>query len=199
MPRAGAIVVLGLVALAACSDVQPYRRGPRAARRERKPVTRVDDQLLVERVRSALGKSDQLAGADITPYVYMGHVFLVGPVAHSDQQDEATRAVQDLDGVRSVEAYLPVRSGDAKAVSGGAGDGAIQAKVKGALALAGQPVSRVDLQVLDGHVVLLGVVKSQEAVSTATTAARSVSGVTGVTTFLLLPEPGYETLRSEIL
>ena len=47
----------------------------------------------------------------------------------------------------------------------------------------------------DGHVVLLGVVRSQEAVSAATQAARSVSGVTGVTSFLLLPEAGYESLR----
>jgi hyperosmotically inducible protein len=199
MPRASAIVLLGLVALAACGEVPPYRRMGRAARSERKPFTQVEDRLLVERVRSALGKDDQLADADITPYVYMGHVFLVGPVDHSDQQGNATKAVQDLEGVRSVEAYLPVKSGDARTASAIAGDAAIQVKVKAALALAGQAVTRVDVQVLDGHVVLLGVVKSQEAVSAAVTAARGVGGVTGVTNFLLLPEPGYETLRSEIL
>lgn len=198
MRCARVIAILGLVALAACGDVRPYRRMARAARSERSVFTQVDDRLLENNLRSALADTDELSGADITPHVYMGHVFLVGFVTHSDQQGEATRAVQDVEGVRSVGAYLPVRSGEAKGGSTVASDAVIEGKVKAALALAGQPVTRVDMQVLDGHVVLLGVVKSQEAVSAATSAARSVSGVTGVTSFLLLPEPGYETLRPDL-
>jgi hyperosmotically inducible periplasmic protein len=194
---ARAIGILGLVALAACGGVLPYRRMARAARSERNLVAQVDDRLLTERVRSALADS-VLTGADVTPHVYMGHVFLVGFVDHSDQQGEATLAVQDVEGVRSVGAYLPVRKDDPKTVSNVASDAAIEGKVKAALALAGQPVTRIDMQVLNGHVVLLGVVRSQEAVSAATAAARGVGGVTGVTSFLLLPEPGYEKLRPDL-
>jgi len=197
MPAARAMGILGLVALAACGGVRPYGWRERDARSERKPVAQVDDRQLTERVRSALADSD-LTGAEVTPHVYMGHVFLVGFVDHSDQQGEATRAVQDVEGVRSVGAYLPVRPNDPKTVSNVAGDAVIEGKVKAALLLAGRPVTRIDTQVLNGHVVLLGVVKSQEAVSAATAAARGVSGVTGVTSFLLLPEPGYETLRPDL-
>ena len=167
----------------------------RAARSERNLAVQVDDHLLTEKIRSALADTEGFGGAEVTPYVYMGHVFLVGFVTHSDQQSDATRAVQDLDGVRSIGAYLPVRTDTTRDVSDIASDAAIEGKVKAALALAGQPVTRVDMQVLAGHVVLLGVVRSQEAVSAATQAARSVSGVTGVTSFLLLPEAGYESLR----
>ena len=190
------IAILCLSVLVACDGgVLPYRQMGRAARSERKPAAQVDDHLLTEKIRSALADTEGFGGAEVTPYVYMGHVFLVGFVTHSDQQSEATRAVEDLDGVRSVGAYLPVRTDATRDVSDIASDAAIEVKVKAALALAGQPVTRVDMQVLAGHVVLLGVVRSQEAVSAATQAARSVSGVTGVTSFLLLPEAGYESLR----
>ena len=193
--KAAVIGSLCLSVLVACDGgVLPYRRMARAARSERNVFTQVDDRLLTEKVRSALADAEGLGSANVTPYVYMGHVFLVGFVTHSDQQGEATRSVQDLDGVRSVGAYLPVRADPTKNVPDAASDAAIEGKVKAALALAGQPVTRVDMQVLDGHVVLLGVVRSQEAVSAATEAARGVSGVTGVTSFLLLPELSYERL-----
>lgn len=195
MGRARVLAILGLVLLVACSDAPPHRRMGRDHRDEHSERTQVDDRTLTDNLRSALADTDQLDGAKITPHVYMGHVFLVGFVTHSDQQGEATKAVQDVDGVRSVGAYLPVRSESAKGTSNVASDTVLEEKVKAALALSGQPVTRVDTQVLDGHVVLMGVVRSQEAVSAATAAARSVSGVKGVTSFLLLPEPGYGMLR----
>jgi hyperosmotically inducible protein len=198
MGRARVVAILALALLAACSDVIPRRRMARGDRSEPSQHVQVDDRTLTDKLRSALAESDQLVDARITPHVYMGHVFLVGFVTHSDQQGEATKAVQDVEGVRSVGAYLPVRSEPAKGASNVASDAVIAGKVKAALVLSGQPVTRVDMQVLDGHVVLLGVVRSQEAVSAATAAARSVSGVTGVTSFLLLPEPGYETLRPDL-
>ena len=201
MDRARVLAILGLVLLAACSDVPPSRRmgrGYRGEHGEHSERILVDDRTLTDKLRSALGDSDQLDGAKITPHVYMGHVFLVGFVIHSDQQGEATKAVQDVEGVRSVGAYLPVRSESAKGTSNVPSDTVLEEKVKAALVLSGQPVTRVDTQVLDGHVVLMGVVRSQEAVSAATAAARSVSGVTGVTSFLLLPEPGYGMLRPDL-
>lgn len=199
VPRATTIGILCLSVLVACDGgMLPSRRMGRTDRSERKLAVQVDDHLLTEKIRSALADTEGFGGAEVTPYVYMGHVFLVGFVTHSDQQSEATRAVEDLDGVRSIGAYLPVRTDATRDGSDIASDAAIEVKVKAALVLAGQPVTRVDMQVLAGHVVLLGVVRSQEAVSAATQAARSVSGVTGVTSFLLLPEAGYESLRPEL-
>ena len=68
----------------------------------------------------------------------------------------------------------------------------ITGEVKAALGLGGDRVTQIDLEVLAGHVVLLGVVADQAAIDTAVNAAQGVNGVTGVTNFLLLPEEGYE-------
>jgi len=59
-------------------------------------------------------------------------------------------------------------------------------------------VTHVDIEVLAGHVVLLGVVGSEEARESAVTVATGVSGVKAVTNFLLLPEPGYESRRPHL-
>jgi osmotically-inducible protein OsmY len=59
----------------------------------------------------------------------------------------------------------------------------------------GQVSSRIESKSLAGHVVLLGVVASPEAVADAQDRVRNVKDVTGVTNFLLVPEEGYESLR----
>ena len=46
------------------------------------------------------------------------------------------------------------------------------------------------MTVLDGHVVLLGVVASTESAAAVQQTAQGVPGVSGVTNFLLTPEAG---------
>lgn len=102
-------------------------------------------------------------------------------------------------GVRSVDSYLPDTSSSGDGASGVADDVEIEAVVTSALALSGdEVVMRIDMKVVDGQVVLLGVVASEQAIQTAVSSAQGVSGVTGVTNFLLLPEPGYERLRPSL-
>ncbi len=71
--------------------------------------------------------------------------------------------------------------------------------MKAAIALdPSQVLARVEIEVLGGHVVLLGVVDSQQTIDAAVAHAQSTSGVSGVTSFLLLPEPEYEKLRPSL-
>ena len=196
--RAAGLAVIVALALTACGDMPLHLRGWHSARSERSHTPQVDDRVLETNVRTALARSPRLDGASITPYVYMGHVFLVGFVVAPDQHDTATDAAREVEGVRSVNGYLPIRSRSDGSLSLEASDQAIEGQVKAALALAGQAVTHVELDVLDGHVVLLGVVASQEVAAAATATAREVNGVKGVTNFLLLPEPGYEHLRPGI-
>jgi hyperosmotically inducible protein len=186
------LLVLALLPLAACGLWSSPGRGRRGGGGAEAEIPRVEDSLLATKLREALAEADGLAGASITPHVYMGHVFLVGFVTTSAQHDTATEAARDVEGVRSVNGYLPIRAGADVARADAPDDAAIEAKVKAELARSGQPVARVDMDVLDGHVVLLGVVSSQEAAAAVSAAARRVSGVKGVTSFLLLPEPDYE-------
>jgi osmotically-inducible protein OsmY len=118
----------------------------------------------------------------------MGHAYLVGFVSSVAERQSMVSAAQAVAGVRSVTTYLPQQP----ATSQTATDLEIEGEVKAALAARGDRVTQIDLAVLAGHVVLLGVVADQAAIDAAVSAAQSVSGVTGVTTFLLLPEQGYE-------
>ena len=97
-------------------------------------------------------------------------------------------------GVRSVDGYLPVRTGTGRERS--ADDLRLQAEVKAAIGIdRDERLTRVDIDVLAGHAVLLGVVSSPEAIDAVAATAGGVPGITGVTNFLLLPEAGYERLR----
>ena len=125
----------------------------------------------------------------------MGHAYLGGVVDSPDTATRLQERVRGLDGVRTVQGYLPTKPADRSKVD----DLEIKAKLKEALALdTGQVQMRIESESLAGHVVLLGVVASPGAVTDAENRARGVKGVTGVTNFLLVPEPEYESLRPHL-
>lgn len=186
------LAVLALTATSGCGGMRPYRAMAKAASSEESAFSQASDDRLKIRVRESLVTAGLI---HVTPYVYMGHVYLVGHVDSPQQADQAVAAVRAMSGVRSVDTYLPPTQAGGGA-SGMASDVEIEAKVKSALAVSGDEVMmRIDMQVVYGTVVLLGVVANQQAIDTAVSRAQSVSGVTGVTNFLLLPEQGYERLR----
>jgi osmotically-inducible protein OsmY len=187
---------LPLLANAGCGGARPYRLMARAATSEANVRTQVEDQRLKASMRQALLAHDPGEVLHVTPYVYMGHAYLVGFVDSPAQQQTVVAAVQGVEGVRSLDEYLPVRPASG---SSAVDDATTKAAVKAALALdPSQVVTRIDLEVLDGHVVLLGIVDSQQTIDSAVAHAKDASGVTGVSNFLLLPEPEYERLRPSL-
>jgi hyperosmotically inducible periplasmic protein len=188
------LVALVLVVTVGCGGFRPYRLMGRAATSEENVVAQAEDQELKIQLREAV-LGHEASPLAIAPYVFMGHGFVVGFVDSAAHRDEVVRAAHRVQGLRSVRAYLP----DRPATSTTIGDRATEAEVKEALVLDPEVVvTRVDVKVLDGHAVLLGVVASDEARESAQTAAGGVRGVSGVTNFLLLPEPGYESLRPHL-
>jgi hyperosmotically inducible periplasmic protein len=195
-----AVTLFALIACAGCAGgPRPYRAMARAATSEESVFAQAHDDRLKLAVREAMAANG--LGLHITPYAYMGHLFVVGHVDSPEQRERVLTIVQGVSGVRSVDGYLPdnVSGGTSDAVSQKASDVEIEAKVKVALALGGDKVTQIDVEALDGHVVLLGVVGSQDAIDIAASSAQGVTGVTGVTNFLLLPEAGYERLRPGLL
>lgn len=190
---------MAMLVTTGCGGARPYRAMAKAAASEESAFAQASDDRLKIRVRETLLGSG--AGLHVTPYVYMGHVFLVGHPASASQAEQAVEAVQAVGGVRSVQAYLPVAgTGDAVgAVSNGVDGVALEAQVKAALPGAGDRPLQIDVAAVGSHIVLLGVVESQDAIDHAVESAQGVSGVSGVTSFLLLPEPGYERLRPSLL
>ncbi len=175
---------------------RPYRAMAKAATSEENVFSEIDDHRLKMSLRAALLESDASASIHITPYVYMGHAYLVGFVDSPQQRETAIAAANGVAGIRSLDTYLPDRPAPgADATS----DISLKAEVKAKLALdPNEVVTRIELEVLGGHVVLLGVVASEAAQQAAVNSAQSVSGVTGVSNFLLVPEAAYDKLRPSL-
>jgi osmotically-inducible protein OsmY len=182
-----ALLVLPLIATG-CGGFRPYRRMAQAAASEENVGAQVSDQRLKTSLREALLTTDSSAVLHVTPYVYMGHGYLVGLVSSDAQRQSLIAAAQGVAGLRSLDTYLPNQAADSPTAS----DFALKGQVKAALALGLNRVTQIEIEVLAGQVVLLGVVSDQSAIDSAASAAQGVSGVTGVTNFLLLPEAQYE-------
>ncbi len=199
MRRSGALAA-AIALLAGCGGgPMPYRLMAKTAASEESAPAQMQDHALGLRLREALVAAG--LGVGVSPHVYMGRVYLVGFVASAAERQQALDAVRGIDGVRSLDDYLPVRpaGGTEDAAKREASDLATTAEVKAAIAATpGEVVLRIDVDVLAGHAVLLGVVSSEAAVAEAAAAAQRVSGVTGVTNFLILPEAGYESLRPHL-
>lgn len=179
----------------ACGGFRPYRAMAKAGTSEESVFSQVSDDRLRMQVREALLAEG--SGLSISPHVYMGHVYLTGYVDSAEQRQRMLSLASGVSGVRSVDGYLPDKSTDSgSAVSNKASDVEIQGKLKAEFAASGdEVVTRIDTEVLDGHVVLMGVVSSEQAIQSAVSSAQNTAGVTGVTNFLLLPEAGYERMR----
>jgi osmotically-inducible protein OsmY len=185
---AGLSLALLLLTATGCGGFRPYRRMAQAAASEENIGAQVSDQRLKTSLREAVLTTDSSAVLHVSPYVYMGHGYLVGFVSSDAQRQSLIAAAQGVAGLRSLDTYLPNEPADSPTAS----DFAIKGQVKAALALGLNRVTQIEIEVLAGQVVLLGVVSDQEAVNSAVSAAQEVSGVTGVTNFLLLPEAQYE-------
>ncbi|HET7854684.1 MAG TPA: BON domain-containing protein [Candidatus Methylomirabilis sp.] len=194
MKSALPLLAVLLIVTAGCGGARPYRAMARAATSEEDVFAQAQDKELKIQLREALLARGESSLA-IRPYVYMERGFVVGFVGDGAERDGVLSAAQGVPGLRSLQSYLP----DRPATSSTADDVATKANVKAALVPHREiGVTHVDIEVLAGHVVLLGVVGSEEARESAVTVAAGVSGVKGVTNFLLLPEPDYESLRPHL-
>ena len=189
-----ASLTLALLA-AGCGGARPYRAMAKAASSEENVFSQAEDHRLALRVREAILADDPQRVVSVTPYAYMAHVYLVGFVNDADEGRRLESIANSVAGVRTMDSYLPVRPASGSTV----GDEELKAKVKAAMALEpGEVAMRIETEALAGHVVLLGVVSSQDAVDSAGARARTIAGVKGVTNFLIVPEAEYESLRPHL-
>jgi hyperosmotically inducible protein len=208
MRRVASLVLVGLALLLlsteGCSGAgMGYRAAYKAARSELSATTLARDQRLKLHLREAILLDQTYAGLEISPYVYMERGFVVGSVETVEQADGILRAARTVQGLRSLYGHLPVRkevTEENEETGGSISDLTITTEVKANLVLVpGILASQIEIQVLGGDVVLLGVVASEEVRGAAEREARLVSGVKGVTNLLLLPESGYMKRRPRLL
>jgi hyperosmotically inducible protein len=196
MKRVGipGIIALGALSIG-CGGARPYRAMAKAASSEENVAAQAEDHRLKMRMRETIAASDPQKVIDVTPYAYMGHAYLVGFVGDRSEADALVTRVRSIEDVRSVDTYLAAKPADRSV----ADDLEIKGKVKAALATdPEQRITQIEIEVLAGHVVLLGVVRSPETVADAGRRASSVGGVTAVTNFLLVPESEYKSARPRL-
>lgn len=198
-PGLGLFFLLLAGGVAPASGFLPYRTILQAARSPEKPLAFVHDKVLRVSLRKALiaaAPGDALA---ISPYVYGGHAYLVGWVSGAGEREALEAAARGVAGLVSLSSYLPLEPTGVDAPRK-SDEIALEAKVEEAITLdSSAHRANVSVDVLGTHAVLVGIVADGAAVQTAGAAARNTPGVTGVTSFLTVPEPGQEKLLQGLL
>jgi hyperosmotically inducible protein len=167
---ASVIACAALLSVAACS----------ATRTQRAAGEQVDDAALLTSVKSALASQSVSNAADINVDVYRGDVKLSGFVDTAKDRSRAAEVARDVDGVKSVQNDIAVH-GESSSVGEVIDDSVLTAKVKAALiADSDTKAHQINVETKAGVVQLSGFVDSASAKSSATSVARSVTGVKDV-------------------
>jgi len=163
-------------------------------------LTLADDYRHQRRMQEVLVAEPEFAGLVLTAYVFMDHGYLVGHV-HSPEQAEAVyKTARKVEGLRSLNAFLPVKhSSIVDSVGKVSPDAALKAQVEAELARTpGVVDTRVHVEILDDRAILLGVVSGSEEKTRAEHAVASTLGVKRIINWLLLPETEYLAIRSQV-
>lgn len=179
-----------------------YSAMVKAARSELSPRAQAQDDRHKLHLHESLLADQGFSGLNLSIYVFMERAYMVGHVDNPQQAEAVLTMAKGVEGLRSINGYLPVKeaSPNDSTVSNAASDLTVKAEIKSALALtAGVVPSRVNVEVLGGQAVLLGVVSGRDERLSAEQATKGVKEVKGITNWLLLPEPEYMSIRSRVL
>jgi osmotically-inducible protein OsmY len=166
-----------------------------AAEERMNPLSAADDHASEVRLHQALVDHFGFSALGLSTYVFMNR----GYVDSLDQAQAVFETAKSVKGLQSVEAVLPVKQPPPTDVGKVISDSALKSQIESALSRDTAMVSgRVHVEVLNGRVVLLGVVSGGEEKERAERAAAGTIGVTRVTNWLLLPETEYMAIRSQV-
>ena len=161
-------------------------------------LTMADDYRHQRQLQQVLLDEPAFKGLALTPYVFMDHGYVVGHVTSHEQAEAVFQAAKKVDGLRSINAFLPVKR-TLDTVGKVIPDTTVKEQVEAALARTpGIVESRVHVEVLDNRAILLGVVSGDEEKTRAEEAAAATIGVKRIINWLLLPESEYLAIRSQV-
>ena len=143
--------------------------------------TIADDKAMATSIKAALMKEHFGSAFSVSVYCFYDNVFIVGE-APRDVRAKALKIARSFKP-RSVTPHWFEASRSDRTDLGLAAD--LRASLIGARGLSS---TRIDTEVNAGRVVLLGVVQNEEEKQLAIRIARSVKGVSSVTSYLMLPQ-----------
>lgn len=158
-------------------------------------LAQVDDAALASRVKAALLADPEVAGLNINVEANQGVVQLSGFVDSRAQTDKAASLAGAVEGVRSVDNKLDMKTGSRAAGETGetvakVDDSAITNQIKASLL--GDPyLNNLDVAIVtrNGEVQLSGFVPSQEQAEDVIAMAHKVEGVKNVVSTLTFGQP----------
>ena len=157
-----------------------------------------DDQMYQRRLRDALIAHPEFSSLTLSTYVFMDRGYVIGYVDSHEQAKAVIDTAVSVKGLRSLDAYLPIKPTSSNDMIGNSNsDATVKANVESALGTADPAYRWVHVEVLDGRVVLVGVIPKNEDRIRVEGAAAGTSGVKHVSNWLLLPETEYLAIRSQ--
>jgi hyperosmotically inducible protein len=149
--------------------------------------TMSSDKALATKIKTALMGEKFFDGWSIAVYSYYKHVFLVGEIP--PEMEEKALTIAHRYHPSSVTAHWFT------AEKSEVGNLTLRTRLRSSLIGAKNlSSSRIDTEVNSGRVVLLGVVQDEEERQLAIRTAESVQGVTAVTSYLMLPLRGTQSI-----
>jgi hyperosmotically inducible periplasmic protein len=190
--------LLVLFALNGCGGDR-YTVMMEAAEERLNPISASDDHARQLRLHQAMVDQFGFSALGLATYVFMNRGYVVGYVDSPQQAQAVFETARSIKGLQSIQALLPVKQPPTVDVGEVTSDSALKSQIESALTRdTGVVSSRVHVEVLNGRVVLLGVVSGRDEKERVERAAAGTMGVIRVTNWLLLPETEYMAIRSQV-
>ncbi len=154
-----------------------------SARDERSVAQQADDKRISLDIKGQMANRDGKKALKIHSYCFMGQVFLIGAINDVKFRNFSVKAAKGIKGVKRVKTHF-VKESDTTAA-----DIKIATKVRANLIAEGDlSATQIETEVMNGEVVMVGMVRSKKDAKLAVKTAKSTSGVRKVTSFLISPK-----------
>jgi hyperosmotically inducible protein len=151
-----------------------------SARDERSVGDQAADKKISLSIKTGLADKDSKMALKVHVYCFLKHVYLVGAINDQPFRAFAEKTAKGTEGVKKVTSYFKPETDTTS------DDLKLAAKVRADLIGNGDLSStQIEQEVMNGEVVLLGMVRSKADAALAVKVAKGVKGVRKVTSFLV--------------
>lgn len=166
-----------------CIAWTPWGAIYESARDERSVGQQADDKRISLDIKGKMANKDGKKALKIHAYCFMGKVFLIGAINDTSFRSFAVKTSKSIKGVKSVRTHF-VKETDTTS-----DDLEIAAKVRANLIAEGDlSATQIETEVMNGEVVMVGMVRSKADASLAVKVAKGTTGVRKVTSYLIPPK-----------
>ncbi|WP_319582154.1 BON domain-containing protein [uncultured Pseudodesulfovibrio sp.] len=154
-----------------------------SARDERSVGDQAADKKISLSIKGKLADKDSKMALKVHVYCFLKHVYLVGAINDQSFQAFAVKTAKGTEGAKRVTDYFKPETDTTS------DDLKLAAKVRTELIGNGDLSStQIEQEVMNGEVVLLGMIRSKADAALAVKVAKGVKGVRKVTSFLISPK-----------